>query len=124
VIESSDDIERGLQAFARVPNGARLVAPDITAAAHRDRVIALAARLRLPAVYQARFWVAAGGLMSYGTDRVVGHRQAAYYVDRILRGEHPANLPVEGPTRFETALNLKTARALGIGIPPRPAPTK
>jgi putative ABC transport system substrate-binding protein len=118
IVEDAADIERGLASFARVPNGALLIAPDITAALHRDLIIALAARLRLPAVYQARFWVAAGGLMSYGTDRVVGHRQAAYYVDRILRGEPPSNLPVQGPTKFELILNLKTAKALGLVVPP------
>ena len=118
VIESAADIERGLESFGQIANGALLVGPDLTAARHRNLIIALAARLRLPAVYQARFWVDAGGLMSYGTDRVAGHRQAAYYVDRILRGEQPANLPVQGPTKFETVLNLKTARALGVSVPP------
>jgi ABC-type uncharacterized transport system substrate-binding protein len=118
IVETAADIERGLESFARAPNGALLIAPDLTAVLHRDLIIALAARLRLPAVYQARFWVVAGGLMSYGTDRIVGHRQAAYHVDRILRGEHPSNLPVEGPTKFETTLNLKTAKALGLAVPP------
>src|SRR5262245_25460291 len=99
-------------------NGRLLVLPDLTTVLHRDLIISLAAKHQLPAVYQARFWVAAGGLMSYGADRVVASRQAAYYVDRILRGAAPADLPVEGPTRFETTLNLKTAKALGLTVPP------
>jgi putative ABC transport system substrate-binding protein len=94
------------------------VLPDLTLVTHRDLVIALATRYHLPAIYQARFWVAAGGLMSYGTDRIVASRQVAYYVDRILQGEHPAGLPVQGPTKFETILNLKTAKTLGLSIPP------
>ena len=117
-IETSADIERAIDSFAAVPNGGLLVLPDLTTALHRDLIISLAAKHQLPAVYQARFWVAAGGLMSYGADRVVASRQAAYYVDRILRGAAPADLPVEGPTRFETTLNLKTAKALGLAVPP------
>jgi ABC-type uncharacterized transport system substrate-binding protein len=116
-IETAADIERAIESVARAPNGGLVVPPDLTAVLHRDLIIALAARHRLPAVYQARFWVMAGGLMSYGTDRVVGFRQAAYYVDRILHGEHPADLPVQGPTKFETIINLKTAKALGLTIP-------
>jgi ABC-type uncharacterized transport system substrate-binding protein len=118
LVETAADIERTIESFARVPNGGLLVPPDLTAVLHRDLVIALAAKHRLPAVYQARFWVVAGGLMSYGTDRVVASRQAAYYVDRILRGTAPADLPVEGPTKFETTVNLKTAKALGLTVPP------
>jgi putative ABC transport system substrate-binding protein len=117
-IESAASIAQAIESFASVPNGGLIVPPDLTAVLHRDLIIALAARHRLPAVYQARFWVAAGGLMSYGTDRVVGFRQAAYYVDRILHGQKPADLPVQGPTRFETTLNLKTAAALGLTVPP------
>ena len=85
---------------------------------HRDLIIALAARHRLPAVYSFRFFVAAGGLMSYGIDQVDMFRQAASYVDRILRGDNPADLPVQAPTKFETTLNLKTAKALGLTVPP------
>ena len=85
---------------------------------HRDLVIALAARHRLPAVYPFRFFVAAGGLMSYGTDFVDQARQAAGYVDRILRGANAAELPVQAPTKYETVLNLKTAKALGLDMPP------
>jgi putative ABC transport system substrate-binding protein len=117
-VESSTDIERAIDSFAVVPNGGLLVLPDLTTALNRDLIISLAAKHQLPAVYQARFWVAAGGLMSYGADRVVASRQAAYYVDRLLRGAAPADLPVEGPTRFETTLNLKTAKALGLSVPP------
>jgi putative ABC transport system substrate-binding protein len=117
-VETATDIERDIESFAHVPNGGLLVPPDLTAVLHRDLIIALAARYRLPAVYQARFWVAAGGLMSYGTDRVIAFRQAAYYVDRILRGDKPADLPVQAPTKFETVLSLKTANALGLTVPP------
>jgi putative tryptophan/tyrosine transport system substrate-binding protein len=117
-VETAAEIERAIEAFARVPNGGLLVLPDLTLVTHRDLVIALATRYHLPAIYQARFWVAAGGLMSYGTDRIVASRQVAYYVDRILQGEHPAGLPVQGPTKFETILNLKTAKTLGLSIPP------
>ena len=117
-VETAADIERAIESFARVPNGGLLVLPDLTAVLHRDLIIALAARYRLPAVYQAGFWVAAGGLMSYGTDRVIAFRQAAYYVDRILRGDKPADLPVQTPTKFETVINLKTAKALGLDVPP------
>ena len=102
----------------QAPNGGLLVPPGLTAVLHRDLIIELAARHRLPAVYQARFWVAAGGLMSYGADRVTAHRQAAYYIDRILRGAAPADLPVQAPTKYETTLNLKTAKALGLSVPP------
>jgi putative tryptophan/tyrosine transport system substrate-binding protein len=116
-VEAAADIKRAIESFARVPNGGLLVLPDLTLVTHRDLVIALVARYRLPSVYQARFWVAAGGLMSYGTDRIVASRQVAYYVDRILRGEHPTDLPVQGPTKFETTLNLRTANALGLTVP-------
>ena len=105
-------------AFARAPNGALLLPPDSTVTSNRDLIIALAARHRLPAVYPFRFYVAAGGLMSYGTDQVEILRQAASYVDRILRGAKPADLPVQAPTKYETTLNLKTAKALGLDVPP------
>jgi ABC-type uncharacterized transport system substrate-binding protein len=84
---------------------------------HRDLVIALAARHRLPAIYNGRFWVAAGGLLSYATDYVELYRQTASYVDRILRGDKPEDLPVQAPVKYETVLNLKTARALGLTVP-------
>jgi putative ABC transport system substrate-binding protein len=117
-VQNATEIERSIVSFAQAPNGGLLVPPDLTAVLHRDLIIELAARHRLPAVYQARFWVAAGGLMSYGPDRVTAHRQAAYYIDRILRGTAPADLPVQAPTKYETTLNLKTAKALGLTVPP------
>jgi len=117
-VESAAEIERSIVSFAKVPNGGVLVPPDLTDVLYRDLIIELVARYRLPAVYQASFWVAAGGLMSYGADRVAAHRQAAYYVDRILRGTDPADLPVQAPIKYETALNLKTAKALGLSVPP------
>ncbi len=91
---------------------------DVSNAVHRNLIIALAARHRLPAVYFSRVFVAAGGLMSYGNDFVDMCRQAARYVDRILRGDKPADLPVQAATKFETILNLKTAKALGLAVPP------
>jgi putative ABC transport system substrate-binding protein len=112
------EIQRTLEAFAQAPNGALLVPPDLPAVLHRDLIIGLAAKHRLPAVYQAHFWVRAGGLMSYGADRVAAYRQAGYYVDRILKGAKPADLPVQAPTKYETMLNLATAKALGLSVPP------
>jgi putative tryptophan/tyrosine transport system substrate-binding protein len=111
------DIERALGLLASVPNSGILVAPDATTVVQRDRIIALAARLSLPAVYPFDYFVAAGGLMSYGADQVDMFRQAANYVDRILRGAKPADLPVQAPIRYETAINLKTAKALGLSVP-------
>src|SRR5215472_11742974 len=116
-VENATDIERAIASFASAPNGG-LVLPDVTIAAHRDLIIALAARHRVPAVYYSRYLVAAGGLMSYGNDFVDVFRQAASYVDRILRGDKPADLPVQAATKFETIINLKTAKALGLTVPP------
>ena len=116
-VETAADIERAIESFARVPNGGLLVVPDTNNTVHLDLIIALAARHRLPAVYTARFWVTAGGLMSYGVDIVDIFRQAASYVDRILRGDKPADLPVQAPVKYETVLNLKTAKALGLTVP-------
>jgi putative ABC transport system substrate-binding protein len=116
-VENAGDIERIIESFAGKPNGGLVVLPG-TPIEHRDLVIALAARHRLPAVYPFRFFVAAGGLMSYGTDFVDQSRQAAGYVDRILRGANAAELPVQAPTKYETVLNLKTAKALGLEVPP------
>jgi putative ABC transport system substrate-binding protein len=98
--------------------GGLVLIPDVTATVHRDLIIALAARHRIPAVYYSRIFVAAGGLMSYGNDFVDVFRQAASYVDRILRGDKPADLPVQAATKFETIINLKTAKALGLTVPP------
>jgi ABC-type uncharacterized transport system substrate-binding protein len=99
-------------------NGGLLFPPDSTVAQHRGLIIALAARHRLPSVSPFSFYVADGGLMSYGIDQVEMFRQAASYVDRILRGAKPADLPVQAPTKYTTVLNLKTARALGLEVPP------
>jgi putative tryptophan/tyrosine transport system substrate-binding protein len=112
------DIERSIESFARIPEGALLFVPDATIIAHRDLVITLAARYRLPAVYPWRFFVTAGALMSYGIDNVDVVQKAASYIDRILHGAKPVDLPVQAPTKFETAVNLKTAKALGLTIPP------
>ena len=118
LVENATDIERAIESFASAPNGGLVLMPDVSLTVHRDLVIALAARHRLPAVYFARYWVAAGGLMSYGNDFVDMFRQAASYVDRILRGDKPADLPVQAATKFETIINLKTAKALGLTVPP------
>jgi putative ABC transport system substrate-binding protein len=116
-VESAAEIERAVEEFARIPDGGLVVLPDPLTNTHSALIIALAARYRLPAVYWMRFYVVEGGLMSYGTDRVDELRQAASYVDRILRGDKPADLPVQTPTKFETAINLKTAKALGLTVP-------
>jgi ABC-type uncharacterized transport system substrate-binding protein len=112
------DIERAMEAFARVPNGGLVMLPDTTNDVHRDLLIGLAAKHRLPAVYSNRLYVAAGGLMCYSTDRVDQFRQVASYIDRILRGAKPADLPVQAPTKYETVLNLKTAKSLNLEVPP------
>jgi putative ABC transport system substrate-binding protein len=116
-VTSADEIGRSIESFARIPNGGLLSPNDTTVAANRDLVVALAARHRLPAVYAFRDFVTAGGLMYYGTDLLTHFRRAASYVDRVLRGANPADLPVEAPTKYETILNLKTARALGLQVP-------
>ncbi len=112
------EIEGAIESFARVPNGGLVLLPDTNTRLHRDLVIALAARYRLPAVYSDRLFVAAGGLMCYSTNRVDQFRQVASYIDRILRGAKPADLPVQAPTKYETVVNLKTAKALGLTVPP------
>jgi putative tryptophan/tyrosine transport system substrate-binding protein len=117
-VDNAADIERAIESFARAPNGGLLVPPDSTTLLHRNLVISLANRHRLPAVYPLRVFVAAGGLMSYDTNQVDVFRQAASFVDRVLRGAKPADLPVQAPTRYETVLNLKTAKALGLTVPP------
>jgi putative ABC transport system substrate-binding protein len=110
------EIERGLAAFARAPNGG-LVVTTGPAAVHRHLIIALAARHRLPTVYYARLFPAAGGLISYGADYIDQYQRAAGYVDRILKGERPADLPVQAPTKYELVINLKTAKGLGLEVP-------
>jgi len=111
------EIERAITTFARQPNGGLVVTASALAAAHRDLIISLAARHKLPAVYFQRFFVTGGGLISYGPDFADQYRRAASYVDRILKGEKAADLPVQAPTKYELAVNLKTAKALGIVIP-------
>ena len=117
-IANAAEIEHSIESFARMPNGGLLLPTDGTTIVHRDLVIALAARYNLPAVYALRFFVTAGGLMSYGTDQGEMFQQAAPLVDRILRGTKPIDLPVQTPTKYQTSLNLKTAKALGLTVPP------
>ena len=117
-VANADEIERVIEVFASVPNGGLVLPPDITTTAHRDLIVALAARHHSPAVYTIRPFVTAGGLMSYGVDFADMFRLAASYVDRILRGDNPADLPVQAATKFETIVNLKTAKALGLTVPP------
>jgi putative ABC transport system substrate-binding protein len=115
---AAGEIERAVADFARSPNGGLILTPSGPAFVHRDLIVKLAARHKLPAVYYDRSAVAAGGLVSYGANEVDQYRQAAGYVDRILKGEKPADLPVQAPTKFELVINLKTAKALGLTIPP------
>jgi putative ABC transport system substrate-binding protein len=117
-MRDAGEAERSVAAFARSPNGGLIVTPSGSSLLHRDLIIKLAAGYKLPAVYFERSYVAAGGLVSYGTDFVAQYRQAAGYVDRILRGEKPADLPVQAPTKYELVINLKTAKAIGLTIPP------
>jgi putative ABC transport system substrate-binding protein len=117
-IESVADIERVVGSFSREPNGGLVLPPDSATLVHRDLIIALAARYRLPAVYALRVFVAAGGLMSYGTANVELYRNAASYIDRIFNGAKPSDLPVQAPTKYETVINQKTAKALGLTMPP------
>ena len=111
------EIEQSVEAFARAPNVGSILTASGSAQRHRDLVISLAARHKLPVVYYARFFVAAGGLISYGIDFTDQYRRAAAYVDRILRGENPADLPVQAPTKYEMVINLKTAKTLGLDVP-------
>jgi putative ABC transport system substrate-binding protein len=116
-VRDASSIERGLAAFARGPNEGLILTASPPSDLHRDLVIALAARHRLPAVYAFRYFVIDGGLICYGPDRLDVYRRAAGYVDRILKGEKPADLPVQTPTKLELVINLKTAKALGLNIP-------
>jgi putative ABC transport system substrate-binding protein len=116
-VRDAGEIERDVAAFARSANGGLIVTGSNLVTLHRDLIITLAARHKLPAIYYERFFVAAGGLGSYGPNFVDQYRRAAGYVDRILRGEKPADLPVQAPTRYELLINLKTAKALGLEIP-------
>lgn len=116
-VRDAGEIERAITAFARQPNGGLIVTAAALAQINRKLIIALAARHRLPAIYPYRYFVREGGLTSYGPDTIDQYRRAAGYVDRILKGEKPADIPVQAPTKFELALNLMTAKALGLAIP-------
>jgi len=111
------EMERAISAFAGVTNGGLIVTQNTTTILHRKLIITLATRYRLPAVYAYRFFVSDGGLLAYGPDSLDGYRRAAGYVDRILKGEKPADLPVQAPTKYELVINLKTAKALGLTVP-------
>jgi putative ABC transport system substrate-binding protein len=117
-VREAGDIESSIAVFARLPNGGLIVTPSRPTTLHRDLIVKLAAEHRLPAVYSERSFVAAGGLLSYGGNYIEQYRQAAGYVDRILRGEKPADLPVQAPVKYETVINLKTAKAHGLEVPP------
>jgi putative ABC transport system substrate-binding protein len=117
-VRNVDEIERGVTAFAREGNGGLIVTASSLAIVHRDLIIALAARHNLPAIYFQQFFVSAGGLVSYGFDPIDPHRRAAAYIDRILKGEKPGDLPVQVATKYELVINLKTAKALGLEVPP------
>jgi putative ABC transport system substrate-binding protein len=117
-MRDAGEIERSVETFARSPNGGLIVTASGAAVHYRDLIVTLAARHKLPAVYWERFFVAAGGLISFGADLIDNYRHAAGYVDRILRGEKPSELPVQAPTKYETIINLKTAKALGLTFPP------
>jgi ABC-type uncharacterized transport system substrate-binding protein len=113
----ADEIERTITTFGQSPNGGLIITPGGPAFTHRDLIIRLAARYKLPAVYFERLFVVAGGLLSYGPDRIDMYRRAAGYVDRVLKGEKPANMPVQAPTKYQLVINLRTATALGLDVP-------
>ena len=117
-VRDPGEIERDITAFAQGWNGGLIITGSPAATVHRDLIIGLAARFRLPAVFNSRFYVTGGGLMAYGPDFVDQFRRAAAYVDRILKGEKPTDLPVQAPTKYEMVINLKTANALGLEVPP------
>jgi putative ABC transport system substrate-binding protein len=117
-VRSKDEIERAIGEFAAKPGGGLIPLPDVFTASHRETIIALAARYRMPAVYPFRYFAASGGLVSDGVDTADPFRRAASYVDRVLKGANPGDLPVQAPTKLELVVNLKTAKALGIEIPP------
>jgi putative tryptophan/tyrosine transport system substrate-binding protein len=117
-VRDASEIERAVAAFARLSNGGLIVTGSALAVVHRDLIVTLAARHKLPAVYFQRQFVDGGGLISYGSNWVDQFRHAASYVDRILKGEKPAGLPVQAPTKYELVINLKTAKALGLTVPP------
>ena len=117
-ISDATEIERGVSDFAREADGGLIVSASALAITHRELIVTLAARYKLPAVYSARDYVASGGLISYGANFLDQFRRAASYVDRILKGEKPADLPVQAPTKYELVINPKTAKALGLTVPP------
>jgi putative ABC transport system substrate-binding protein len=117
-VQSPADIDQAINTFAQELGGGLIAPPDSTTLPHRDLILVLAARHRLPAIYPYRFFLTSGGLMSYGMDYADVFRRAAEYVDRILNGEKPADLPVQAPTKYELVINLKTAKALGLDVPP------
>jgi putative ABC transport system substrate-binding protein len=116
-VRDAAEIERAVAAFARASSGGLVVTSSALTVRHRDLIIALAAQHKLPAVYYERLFASAGGLISYGPDFVDQFRRSAGYVDRILKGEKPADLPVQAPTKYELVINLKTAKALGLTVP-------
>jgi putative ABC transport system substrate-binding protein len=117
-LHDAAEIERGISAFAHEPNCGLIVVGAAAAFVHREQIIALAARYELPAVYPDQTFITGGGLISYGPDRLEGYRRAAGYVDRILKGENPSDMPVQAPTKYDLTINLKTANALSLAIPP------
>jgi putative ABC transport system substrate-binding protein len=117
-LRDAGEIEAAVADFAREPNGGLILTASALASVHRDLIVALAARYKLPAVYISRFYAVGGGLISYGPDFIDQYRRAAGYVDRILKGEKPADLPVQAPTTYKLTINLKTAKALGLTVPP------
>jgi putative ABC transport system substrate-binding protein len=117
-VHSDAEIEAAISALGREPGGGLVIMPDIFTVSHRVPIISAAARNNVPAVYPVSYFARDGGLLSYGVDRVESYRRAATYVDRILRGEKPGDLPVQFPTKFEMVVNRKTATALGLAVPP------
>jgi putative ABC transport system substrate-binding protein len=117
-VRDPGEIERAIAAFARVPNGGLVVTQSALVLVHRTRIIELETRYKLPAIHSNRLWPVAGALSSYGANLVDQFRRGADYVDRILKGEKPINLPVQTPTRYELVVNLKTANAIGLTVPP------
>jgi putative ABC transport system substrate-binding protein len=117
-VSDASEIERAVTEFARSSNSGLVVPGSALALVHRDLIIGLAARHKLPAIYFGRYFITGGGLLSYGADSIDPHRRAAGYIDRILKGEKPAKLPVQNPTKYELVINLKTAKALSLDVPP------
>jgi ABC-type uncharacterized transport system substrate-binding protein len=118
VSPDTGEIEQSVETFAHSQNGGLIITASAATLRYRDLIISLAARHKLPAVYWARFFVAAGGLISFGPNLIDNYRHAAGYVDRILKGAKPADLPVQAPTKYDIVINLKTAKALGLKFPP------